>query len=74
MYPELTRKLVEWDITSVSVTPDMIQQTRQMLSDVGDLGVVKDLIAIWIMAHGPACRILLGLFLTPSHHGPTFLS
>ena len=33
VYPELTRKLVEWGITSVSVTPDMIQQTRQILHD-----------------------------------------
>jgi pyruvate,water dikinase len=34
VYPELTRKLVEWGITSISVTPDMIQQTRQILHDV----------------------------------------
>jgi pyruvate,water dikinase len=33
VYPELTQKLVEWGITSVSVTPDMIQQTRQILHD-----------------------------------------
>ncbi|HHZ63493.1 MAG TPA: hypothetical protein EYN53_12755 [Dehalococcoidia bacterium] len=33
VYPELTRKLVGWGITSVSVTPDMIQQTRQILHD-----------------------------------------
>ncbi|MDP6452246.1 MAG: phosphoenolpyruvate synthase, partial [SAR202 cluster bacterium] len=33
VYPELSRKLVEWGITSVSVTPDMIQQTRQILHD-----------------------------------------
>jgi len=33
VYPELTRKLVGWGITSVSVAPDMIQQTRQILHD-----------------------------------------
>ena len=32
VYPKLTRKLVG-DITSVSVTPDMIQQTRQIIPD-----------------------------------------
>ena len=74
VYPELTRKLVGWGITSVSVTPDMIQQTRQILHDAEIANVASHPIAIWIMARGPACRILLGLFLTPSHHGPTFLS
>ncbi len=33
-YPELTMKLVEWGITSVSVSPDMIDQTRQIIADV----------------------------------------
>ncbi len=28
MYPEFTQKLVEWGITSVSVSPDAIEQTR----------------------------------------------
>ena len=28
LYPEITRKLVEWGITSVSVSPDMIEETR----------------------------------------------
>lgn len=32
VYPELTEKLVEWGITSVSVSPDMIQQTRQIVA------------------------------------------
>ena len=31
VYPELTRSLVEWGITSVSVSPDMIGQTRGIL-------------------------------------------
>lgn len=32
VYPELTEKLVEWGITSVSVSPDMISQTRQIVA------------------------------------------
>ena len=28
-YPEFTQKLVEWGITSVSVSPDAIEQTRE---------------------------------------------
>ncbi|MBI4289596.1 MAG: phosphoenolpyruvate synthase [Chloroflexi bacterium] len=32
VYPELTEKLVEWGITSVSVSPDMIAQTRQIVA------------------------------------------
>ncbi len=31
LYPELTEKLVKWGITSVSVTPDMIEQTREII-------------------------------------------
>ncbi|HXX59195.1 MAG TPA: phosphoenolpyruvate synthase [Dehalococcoidales bacterium] len=34
VYPELTKKLVEWGITSVSVSPDMIQKTREIIADV----------------------------------------
>jgi len=42
VYPELTEKLVEWGITSVSVSPDMIDQTRQIIADVeAKLGGVK---------------------------------
>ncbi len=32
VYPELTEKLVEWGITSVSVSPDMIDETRQVIA------------------------------------------
>ncbi len=32
VYPELTLKLVEWGITSVSVNPDMIERTRGIIS------------------------------------------
>lgn len=33
VYPELTQKLVQWGITSVSVSPDMIAKTRGIISD-----------------------------------------
>jgi len=32
VYPELTEKLVAWGITSISVSPDMIGTTRQIIS------------------------------------------
>ncbi|MDP7578548.1 MAG: phosphoenolpyruvate synthase [SAR202 cluster bacterium] len=32
VYPEFTKKLVEWGVTSVSVTPDMINETRRILA------------------------------------------
>ncbi|MBN1862608.1 MAG: phosphoenolpyruvate synthase [Dehalococcoidales bacterium] len=32
VYPELTEKLVEWGITSVSVSPDMIGTTRRIIA------------------------------------------
>ncbi|MBM4454286.1 MAG: phosphoenolpyruvate synthase, partial [Chloroflexi bacterium] len=32
VYPELTENLVKWGITSVSVTPDMIDTTRQIIA------------------------------------------
>ncbi len=34
VYPEITQKLVEWGITSVSVSPDMIDETRDIISNV----------------------------------------
>jgi pyruvate,water dikinase len=34
VYPEITQKLVEWGITSVSVSPDMIDTTRDIISRV----------------------------------------
>lgn len=33
VYPELTRMLVAWGITSVSVSPDMLQKTRAIISE-----------------------------------------
>lgn len=32
VYPEVTEKLVEWGITSISVSPDMIDQTREIIA------------------------------------------
>jgi pyruvate,water dikinase len=32
VYPEITEKLVEWGITSVSVSPDMIDVTREIIA------------------------------------------
>ncbi|KPJ49889.1 MAG: phosphoenolpyruvate synthase [Dehalococcoidia bacterium DG_22] len=32
-YPDLTQKLVEWGITSISVTPDVIDKTRQIIAE-----------------------------------------
>ena len=33
VYPEITEKLVEWGITSVSVSPDMIDHTREIIAN-----------------------------------------
>lgn len=33
VYPEITEKLVNWGITSISVTPDMIDETRQIIAE-----------------------------------------
>jgi len=32
-YPEITKKLVEWGVTSVSVNPDMIEKTRKIVAE-----------------------------------------
>ena len=32
VYPELTSKLVRWGINSVSVNPDMIEHTREVIA------------------------------------------
>jgi pyruvate,water dikinase len=40
VYPEITEKLVEWGVTSVSVAPDMIDTTRDLIAKVeAKLGV-----------------------------------
>lgn len=32
VYPELTEKLVEWGITSISVNPDVVERTRRIIA------------------------------------------
>ncbi|MBL7169580.1 MAG: phosphoenolpyruvate synthase [Candidatus Aenigmarchaeota archaeon] len=39
-YPELTKKLVKWGITSVSVNPDVVDKTRRIVADA-EKGVVR---------------------------------
>jgi pyruvate, water dikinase len=34
VYPEITEKLVSWGVTSVSVSPDMIEVTREIIAKV----------------------------------------
>ncbi len=38
VYPEITEKLVEWGIDSVSVSPDMIYKTRKIVYDIEHKG------------------------------------
>lgn len=33
VYPEVTERLVEWGATSISVSPDMIDQTREIIAE-----------------------------------------
>jgi pyruvate,water dikinase len=33
VYPDLTEKLVAWGITSISVSPDMIDKTRELIAN-----------------------------------------
>ncbi len=42
VYPELTQKLVKWGITSVSVSPDMIEQTREIIYEAEKKSVDKN--------------------------------
>jgi pyruvate,water dikinase len=37
-FPELTRKLVEWGITSISINPDVIDSTRELIAAVDKAG------------------------------------
>jgi len=42
VYPELTEKLVQWGITSVSVSPDMIDVTREIIYKIEKKQKVDD--------------------------------
>jgi pyruvate,water dikinase len=33
-YPEMVKKLIEWGITSVSVSPDAIETTRKLIAEI----------------------------------------
>ena len=33
LFPDITRRLVKWGITSVSVSPDMIDRTRLIVKE-----------------------------------------
>lgn len=43
VYPEITKKLVEWGITSVSVMPDMIEETRKIIATVEENLILDEL-------------------------------
>ncbi len=43
MYPEITQKLVEWGITSISVMPDMIETTRKLMAEVEERLILSEL-------------------------------
>jgi pyruvate,water dikinase len=40
-YPEIAEKLVEWGATSMSVTPDVIDRTREVVSEAEKRLVTK---------------------------------
>ena len=40
-YPELVEKLVEWGITSVSLSPDVIEKTRRIVYEVEQNNIKK---------------------------------
>jgi pyruvate,water dikinase len=42
VYPELTEKLVEWGITSISVSPDMIDVTREIIAKAEESLSIND--------------------------------
>lgn len=43
VYPEVTEKLVEWGINSISVNPDMIEKTRHLVASVEEKLLLKGL-------------------------------
>jgi pyruvate,water dikinase len=44
VFPEITEKLVEWGVTSISVSPDMIDVTRDIIARVeAQLGIQEKL-------------------------------
>lgn len=43
VYPEVAQKMVEYGTTSISVNPDMIEQTRKMVASVEEKLVLKEM-------------------------------
>jgi pyruvate,water dikinase len=43
VYPEISEKLVEYGVTSISVNPDMIEQTRRLVASVEEKLVLREL-------------------------------
>ncbi|MCX8178461.1 MAG: phosphoenolpyruvate synthase [Candidatus Aenigmarchaeota archaeon] len=43
VYPELTRKLVKWGITSVSVNPDVVDKTRHIVAEA-EKGIIHKIL------------------------------
>ena len=43
VYPEITQKMVEYGATSISVSPDMIEQTRKQVAQVEEKLLLKEM-------------------------------
>ncbi len=43
VYPEITQKLVEWGITSISVMPDVLEDTRKLMAEVEERLILSEL-------------------------------
>ncbi|KKR27200.1 MAG: Phosphoenolpyruvate synthase, partial [candidate division CPR2 bacterium GW2011_GWD1_39_7] len=43
VYPEITEKLVEYGVTSVSVSPDVIESTRRLIASVEEKLLLREL-------------------------------
>lgn len=43
VYPEITQKLVEWGVTSISVMPDMLTETRKLIAEVEERLIISEL-------------------------------
>ncbi|MDO8507531.1 MAG: phosphoenolpyruvate synthase [bacterium] len=43
VYPEVAQKMVEYGTTSISVNPDMIEQTRKMVASVEEKLILKEM-------------------------------
>jgi pyruvate,water dikinase len=48
VYPEITQKLVEWGTTSVSVLPDVINDTRKLIAGVEERIILSELSRVQI--------------------------